>query len=79
MDHRVKIRYSANGHPERSEGLRTDRMGLHWAHDDPSFDCEVLRFAQDDQRFNALTVQHSQYSSPSSSLGGATRSSTAYA
>jgi hypothetical protein len=79
MDHRVKIPYAANGHPERSEGPRTDRMGLHWAHDHPSFDCEVLRFAQNDPRFNALTLQRSQYSSPSSSLGGATRSSTAYA
>jgi hypothetical protein len=26
-------------------------------HDNPSFDCEVLRFAQDDMRFNVLTLQ----------------------
>src|SRR6266540_5574554 len=52
MDHRVKVAYAANGHPERSDGPPTDTMGVHWAHDHPSFDCEVLHFAQDDPRFN---------------------------
>lgn len=48
------IRYTSSGHRERSEGPRKDVIGFHWLHDNPSFDCEVLRFAHDDTR---LTIQ----------------------
>jgi hypothetical protein len=78
------IRYTSSGHPERSEGPRKDVIWFSLGNDNPSFDCEVLRFELDDtrltiQRFNPSTVQRGQYSSPSSSFGGTTRSPTAYA
>ncbi len=39
----------SRGHPERSEGPRTDTVEILLKPDDQSFDCEIIRFAQDDR------------------------------
>jgi hypothetical protein len=39
----------SRGHPERSEGPRTDAVEILLKEDDQSFYCEILRFAQDDR------------------------------
>src|SRR6266700_6217276 len=46
-------------HPERSEGPRTSRGNVLCYQRNPTFVCEVLRFAQDDRRESTLARRRS--------------------